>query len=108
MSDKTGRLSRQNASIRFARSATRHRIPKDATRHAIANYRLRFEEPPLQGALSRAKRIVYLGDDQHGRPLEVMAVEGEHGELLVIHAMEMRTKYRDRYEETADDQLQDS
>lgn len=28
-----------------------------------------------------------------------MAVEGEHEELLVIHAMNLREKYRKRYEE---------
>jgi hypothetical protein len=35
-----------------------------------------------------------------------MAVEGEHGELLVIHAMNLRKKYRKRYEEPGDDQVQ--
>lgn len=44
-------------------------------------------------------RIVYLGDDNHGRALEVMAVAGKHDELLVIHAMELRDKYRKRYED---------
>jgi len=28
-----------------------------------------------------------------------MAVHGKHGELLVIHAMELREKYRKRYED---------
>jgi hypothetical protein len=28
-----------------------------------------------------------------------MAVEGSKGELVVIHAMELRVKYRDQYEE---------
>jgi hypothetical protein len=28
-----------------------------------------------------------------------MAVEGKHDELLVIHAMELRDKYRERYED---------
>jgi hypothetical protein len=44
-------------------------------------------------------RIVYLGEDMHGRPLEVMAVERHSGELLVIHAMALREKYRKHYEE---------
>ena len=52
-------------------------------------------------------RVVYLGDDDRGRTLEVMGVESEHGELLVIHAMELRDKYRERYEEVGDDQVQD-
>ncbi len=37
-----------------------------------------------------------------------MAIEDEHGELLVIHAMKLREKYRKRYEETGDEQVQDS
>ena len=97
MSDKTcGSWS--NPEVRFARSATRHRIPKDSSRHVIANYRLRFEQPPPPGASLRSTRIVFIGEDRHGQVLEVMAVEGEHGMLLVIHAMKLRDRYRKRYE----------
>lgn len=42
---------------------------------------------------------MYLGDDADGVPLEVMAVEFEDGSLLVIHAMPLRDKYREQYEE---------
>jgi hypothetical protein len=104
MSDKTDKLPK--AGVRFARAATRHRVSKDHIRHVIANFRVRFEEPPPTGGRSRATRIVYLGDDQQGRALEIMAVEGEHEELLVIHAMNLREKYRKRYEEPGDDQVQ--
>jgi hypothetical protein len=99
MSDKIARID--NLSLRFARSATRHRIAKDRIRHVIDNYRVRFKEPPPeeQTARPRSMRIVYLGDDSHGRALEVMAVEGERGDLLVIHAMELREKYVKRYED---------
>ncbi len=99
MSDKIDRLDRPD--VWFARSATRHRVSKDRIRHVIANYRVRFEEPPPDAAVARARstRIVFLGDDDHGRTLEVMAVEGKHGELLVIHAMGLREKYRRRYED---------
>ncbi|HTA14747.1 MAG TPA: hypothetical protein VK781_07815 [Solirubrobacteraceae bacterium] len=87
--------------VRFARSATRHRISKDRIRHVIANYRVRFEgsPPDTEGARALSTRVVYLGDDDHGRALEVMAVEGKDDELLVIHAMELRDKYRKRYED---------
>jgi hypothetical protein len=44
-------------------------------------------------------RVVFLGDDPQGHPLEVMAVELPKGGLLVIHAMPLRNKYRQRYEE---------
>ncbi|HXM87350.1 MAG TPA: hypothetical protein VN889_06925 [Solirubrobacteraceae bacterium] len=87
--------------VRFARSATRHRISKDCIRHVIANYRVRFEESPpeTEGARARATRIVYVGDDDRGRALEVMAIDGERGELLVIHAMTLRERYRKLYED---------
>ncbi len=86
--------------MRFARSAGKHRISKDSSHHVIAHYRARFEEPPPPGGpASRSIRVVYLGEDAHGRALEVMAVERDGGDLLVIHAMPLREKYRKRYEE---------
>jgi hypothetical protein len=42
-------------------------------------------------------RLLYLGDDDNGVPLEVVAVELGPDELLVIHAMPLRTKYRRQY-----------
>ena len=97
MSDTIDKLD--DSKVRFARSATRHRISKDRIRHVIANYRVRFEEPPQSGLGQRSVRIVYLGDDANGQELEVMAVELEGGSLYVIHAMLLRKKYRARYEE---------
>ncbi len=99
MSDTIARLD--GPGVRFARSATRHRISKDRIRYVIVTYRVRFEEPPpaTESAKPGSTRIVYLGDDGSGRALEVMAVEGKHCELLVIHAMELRDKYRKRYED---------
>jgi hypothetical protein len=99
MSDTIAKLGDLN--LRFARSATRHRISRDRIRHVIANYRVRFEEMPpgTGGARARSTRFVYLGDDDHGQALEVMAVEGKHDEMLVIHAMQLRDKYRKRYED---------
>jgi hypothetical protein len=53
----------------------------------------------LRDAEALDDRLVCLGDDANGRALEIMAVEGSRGELVVIHAMELREKYRDQYEE---------
>lgn len=98
MSDKNGKI--EHVEIRFARSATRHRITKDSIRHVIASYRVRMEEPPPAGGpASLSVRLLYLGVDANGRELEVMAISLESGEQLVIHAMPMRAKYRRRYEE---------
>jgi hypothetical protein len=99
MSDETARLL-SSVAVRFARSATRHRVRKDDIRHVIANYSVRFEEPPpgsQPGA--RTARIVHLGKDPKGQVLEVMVIELANQNLLVIHAMPLRAKYKQRYEE---------
>lgn len=44
------------------------------------------------------ERLVFLGDDSTGRALEVMAVRTDRG-LLIIHAMDLRPKWRALYEE---------
>ncbi|HEY3829391.1 MAG TPA: hypothetical protein VGL57_09355 [Solirubrobacteraceae bacterium] len=86
--------------VRFARSATKHRVSKERIRHVIAHCGLTFKEsPPAREAGVFDDRIVCLGDDADGMALEVMAVEGSKDELVVIHAMELREKYRDQYQE---------
>jgi hypothetical protein len=62
---------------------------------------LRLEQdPPADAPESASLRLVFLGDDEEGIALEVMAVELEDGALLVIHAMPLRDRYRKQYEET--------
>lgn len=39
----------------------------------------------------------FLGPDEKGVPLEVMAIDLAEDDLLVIHAMKMRRKYLDDY-----------
>jgi hypothetical protein len=43
--------------------------------------------------------LVFLGDGPDGEALEVMAVELSDQELLVIHAIPLRERYRNQYEE---------
>lgn len=38
-------------------------------------------------------RLVFLGADEHGELLEVMAIETETGGLLIIHAQRTRARY---------------
>ncbi len=98
MSDKSAKLPERR--VRFARSATKHRISKEHIRYVISHCGLAFEEPaPSQDTEALDDRLVILGDDAGGRALEVMAVEGSKGELVVIHAIELREKYRDQYAE---------
>ena len=55
-------------------------------------------EAILPAEQGRQERLVFVGDDESGRALEVMAVRTNRG-LLVIHAMDLRPKWRTLYEE---------
>lgn len=86
--------------LRWARSATKHRISRERSGYVIEHCGLRFEQDPPTGAPAGADpRLVYLGDDAEGIALEVMAIELDDGALLVIHAMPLRDRYREDYEE---------
>lgn len=82
--------------LRWARSATKHRVNKERSRHVVEHARVRFRVPAPDGV---DDRLLFLGDDEDGVALEVMAVELESGDLFVIHAMPMRSKYEAQYEE---------
>ena len=69
----------------------------DEAAHVVEHAGLRFRLPPPPG--QEDDRLLYLGDDEEGVTLEVMAVELEDGALFVIHAMPLRKKYRAEYEE---------
>jgi hypothetical protein len=98
VSDKNARVS--GMGVRFARSATKHRVSKESIRHVIAHCGLCFDEPPpAKNAGVLDSRLVCLGDDANGRAIEVVAVEGDKDDLIVIHAMPLRDKYLDQYEE---------
>ena len=96
---------RQNISaefkrIRWARSATKHRISKTRIRHALERCLAILEQEPPDGPRPGAEiRLVFLGDDAAGSPLEVIAVETDRESLMVIHAMELRSRYLSTYEE---------
>jgi len=55
-------------------------------------------EPPPDDP-TEPDRVLILGDDQAGVPLEILVVEEAAGDVVVIHAMKMRSKYRRQYEE---------
>ena len=88
--------------IRWARSATKHRISRARSEHAIRNTVVVIDQPAPVDSPHREDRIVFLGPDQDDTMLEVMAVETDAG-LLVIHAMTIRPKYLE-YLEGADDE----
>jgi hypothetical protein len=87
--------------LRWARSATKHRISRKRSAYVIENCDLFFEkyEPERPVLLSEDPRLLFLGEDDQGIDLEVIAIELDQSRLLVIHAMRLRARYRKRYEE---------
>lgn len=86
--------------LRWARSATRHRISRKRIRFVIEHsFLILREDPPPGRPGATAQRLVFLGEDPRQVSLEVMAIEVGSGNLRVIHAMELRSRYRDAYEE---------
>lgn len=83
--------------IRWARSATKHRVARARSAFVIEHCGLVLGIAPPEGQVD--ERLLFLGDDREGVALEVMAVELENGDLYVIHAMELRKRYRAHYEE---------
>jgi uncharacterized DUF497 family protein len=84
--------------VEIAPSARKHGVKDDQIRFVIDHCGLAFDQPVPDDAPGR-HRLVFLGDDEHGVALEVVAVDNDEGELRVIHAMKLRAKYQREYEE---------
>ena len=83
--------------LRWARSATKHRVSRRRSRHVIEHCGFRYRSGSRRP--EEDDRFLYLGDDERGVPLEVLAIELDEGDLYVIHAMPLRDRYRRLYEE---------
>jgi hypothetical protein len=98
-------IVRQNAwpdepIIRFARSATKHRISRERSLYVIGRCGIQFiERRPSEDSCNSDRRVYLFGDDLEGVPLEVVAADDERDEFTVIHAMNLRSKFLDLYEE---------
>jgi hypothetical protein len=90
----------EEGTIRFARSSTKHRISRQRSAHVVETCGLQFIDRARNRAGSGVDlRILFLGDDLEGVPLEVVAIELEELNFLVIHAMPMRDRFQVLYEE---------
>ncbi|HVY77544.1 MAG TPA: hypothetical protein VG898_03460 [Solirubrobacterales bacterium] len=80
--------------ISWTRSATKHRISRERSAHVVRTCALRFAWRSHDGPLSfEDSRIMFLGDDNEGIGLEVVALEVGDEAFRVIHAMEVRRKH---------------
>lgn len=85
--------------IRWRRSATKHRVARPRSLYVVERAIRLLELPPPADGPDRDPRLLFLGDDREGVALEVIGVEPADRELLLIHAMPVRRRYRDVYEE---------
>jgi len=76
--------------LRFARSATKHRISHRRSAYVIQNYR---GVGLVAATATEPERFVFVGEDAGGVALEVIAIPLAVDRLLVIHAMRLRPKY---------------
>lgn len=78
--------------IRFAASAGRHGISQERARYVVEHCcRAIYEVGDSEG------RVLFVGPDDQGVPLEVLGVELDSGDLLVFHVMKMQQKYLEEY-----------
>jgi hypothetical protein len=81
--------------IRFTKSARKHRVGRARAVYVIEHaYAVVCQTRPDQSEV-----VMFLGDDDTGRALEVGAVEVHEDLLLVIHVMDLREKFRGSYEQ---------
>ncbi len=90
----------EEAEIKFARSATKHRISRERSLYVIEKCGLQWVERRWHSSNSGMdRRVGFFGDDLEGVALEVLAVELETEEFMVIHAMNLHDRHRIFYEE---------
>lgn len=88
----------EEAKITFTRSATKHRISRERSLCVIEQCGFQLvKHHRVHPAVNQ--RVVFLGDDLEGVAIEVMAAERSEKEFLVIHAMNLRARFRGFYEE---------
>jgi hypothetical protein len=86
-------VGRNKPKLVWVRSSTKHRISRERSRYVVEQAQMRFiVEDPVRG-----RRLIYVGDDQAGVALEVVAIELDDDELAIIHAMKLRKKFIGMY-----------
>ena len=76
--------------IVFRRSAGRHGISPERATFVVERCPCPLYAPDNDA--DELDRVVFLGPDAGGVPLEVVGIELENGDLVVIHAMRLRRR----------------
>lgn len=87
--------------IRFARSATKHRISRERSLCVIerCGFQIVERRQSRNFGYGPDKRVYFFGDDLERVRLEVVAAQTGDEEFTVIHAMNLRDKFLGLYEE---------
>jgi hypothetical protein len=84
--------------IGWARSATKHRVSRERSLFVVRHAGICFEQDEIWA--HDDPRFIFLGQDEDGERLEVIAaVNKQTRRLLILHAMSMREKYGRDYVE---------
>ncbi len=83
--------------IGFARSATRHRVSRERSLFVVRHAGICFAQDDEWEYDN--PRVVFLGGDEAGERLEVIAAIEADGALHILHAMPMRERYGRKYVE---------
>jgi hypothetical protein len=83
--------------IGWARSATKHRVSRERSLFVVRHAGICFSEG--EEWEYESPRVVFLGTDEEGERLEVIAATPENGSLVILHAMPMRERYGRKYVE---------
>jgi hypothetical protein len=80
--------------IRWTRASRKHRISRRRSAYVVHNAAVTVTIPAPDDSPDKVdERTLHLGPDREGVLPEVVTVATETG-MLVIHAMEMRSRYR--------------
>lgn len=87
--------------ISWTRSATKHRISRERSLHVVRRAGICKQDSRYPDGGYDDPRVLFLGPDLEGMPLEVGGVASDDGSLIIIHAMPLRERYQGWYSEAA-------
>lgn len=85
------------ATYEWTRSASKHRVSRARALHVLETAPIAFPLLDREGEPD-PRMLLFVGDDPHGVPLEIVVRLPGEDVVRVIHVMPMRPKYRPLYD----------